>query len=120
MDLVIDHNGKFLEPVTVEHPAFKSLLGLLDSGRVWVKLAAPYETSKVGPAGYDDVSALAQRTRQAQPASARCGRATGRTRTATPAAFQRGDARPAARLGGNEATARRILADNPALLYFKR
>ncbi len=30
--LVIDHIGKFLEPVTVEHPGFQSLLRLLDRG----------------------------------------------------------------------------------------
>jgi D-galactarolactone isomerase len=59
-DLVIDHNGKFLEPVAVTHPAFQCLLRLLDSGRCWVKLSAPYETSKSGPPRYDDVSVLAR------------------------------------------------------------
>lgn len=55
----IDHNGKFLTPVATTDPAFLSLLRLLDSGHVWVKLAAPYETSRSGPPHYDDVSALA-------------------------------------------------------------
>ena len=58
--LVIDHNGKFLEPVTPSHPAFQSLLRVLDTGRVWVKLSAPYETSKTGAPAYDDVSLLAR------------------------------------------------------------
>ena len=58
--LVIDHNGKFLEPVSLNHPSFQSLLRLLDTGRVWVKLSAPYETSKTGAPGYDDVSLLAR------------------------------------------------------------
>ena len=58
--LVIDHNGKFLEPVTVDDPAFGSLLRVLDKGNVWIKLSAPYETSKTGPTGYDDVSLLAR------------------------------------------------------------
>ena len=58
--LVIDHTGKFIEPVAVSHPAFKALQSLLDHGRRWVKLAAPYETSKVGPPHYDDVSVLAR------------------------------------------------------------
>ena len=31
--LVIDHNGKFLEPVPTDHAAFKCLLRLLDNGR---------------------------------------------------------------------------------------
>jgi D-galactarolactone isomerase len=57
---VIDHTGKFLEPVSPEHPAFRSLLRLVDTGRCWVKLSAPYETSRVGPPGYDDVGRLAR------------------------------------------------------------
>ena len=57
---VIDHTGKFLEPVAPEHPAFKSLLRLVDTGRCWVKLSAPYETSKTGPPKYDDVGVLAK------------------------------------------------------------
>ncbi len=59
-DLVIDHNGKFLEPVATSHPAFQCLLRLLDTGTCWVKLSAPYETSKSGPPAYADVSALAR------------------------------------------------------------
>jgi D-galactarolactone isomerase len=57
---VIDHNGKFLEPVSPDHEAFKILLKLLDSGRCWVKLSAPYETSKTGAPKYEDVSRLAR------------------------------------------------------------
>ena len=60
VEVVIDHNGKFLEPVPPSHPAFRALLALLDAGRCWVKLSAPYETSKSGPPAYDDVSALAR------------------------------------------------------------
>ena len=58
--LVIDHVGKFLEPVPVDHPAFKLLLGLVEVGNTYVKLSAPYEVSKVGPPYYDDVGALAK------------------------------------------------------------
>ena len=57
--LVIDHTGKFLEPVNVSHPGFQALLELLDTGRCWVKLSAPYETSKVGPPTYADVGVMA-------------------------------------------------------------
>jgi D-galactarolactone isomerase len=57
---VIDHIGKFLEPVTVDLAPFKSLLRLLDTGRCWVKLAAAYETSKTGAPAYEDVSKLAR------------------------------------------------------------
>ena len=58
--LVIDHVGKFLEPVRVDHPSFRCLMRFVESGRAWVKLSAPYEVSKVGPPNYDDVGALAR------------------------------------------------------------
>ena len=57
---VIDHTGKFLEPVAPDHAAFRSLLNLVDTGRCWVKLSAPYETSKTGAPKYEDVSRLAK------------------------------------------------------------
>ena len=57
---VIDHTGKFLEPVDVSSDAFKSLLRLVDTGRCWVKLSAPYETSKTGAPKYEDVGRLAK------------------------------------------------------------
>jgi D-galactarolactone isomerase len=57
---VIDHTGKFLEPVSLEHESFKSLLRLVDTGRCWVKLSAPYETSKIGAPKYEDVGRLAK------------------------------------------------------------
>jgi len=66
-NLVIDHTGKFFEPVPTHHPGFQSLLRLVDSGRVWVKLAAPYETSKTGAPGYDDVGVLAKALVAAAP-----------------------------------------------------
>ena len=58
--LVVDHVGKFLEPVPTDHPGMKVLLRLLDNGRTWVKLSAPYDWSKAGPPTYRDVGALAQ------------------------------------------------------------
>ncbi len=58
--LVIDHTGKFLEPVGIDHPGFQALLQLLEGGNCWVKLSAPYETSKTGAPEYADVSLLAR------------------------------------------------------------
>jgi len=65
--LSIDHIGKFLEPVSLDHPGFESLLTLLAAGRTWVKLSAPYETSKIGAPHYDDVSVLAKALADAHP-----------------------------------------------------
>jgi D-galactarolactone isomerase len=66
-NLIIDHVGKFLEPVAPEHPGFRAILRLLDKGRTWAKLSAPYETSKVGPPFYDDVGKLAKALAKAAP-----------------------------------------------------
>jgi D-galactarolactone isomerase len=65
--LVIDHVGKFIEPVKPDHPGFRILLGLIENGRTWVKLSAPYEVSKVGPPHYDDVGILAKALVKAAP-----------------------------------------------------
>ncbi len=65
--VVIDHTGKFLEPVSVDSDAFKTLLRLLDNGRTWVKLSAPYETSRDGPPHYEDVSLLARTLAKTHP-----------------------------------------------------
>ena len=65
--VIIDHTGKFLEPVPADHPGFRALMHLVDNGRTWLKLAAPYETSKVGPPNYDDVGKLAKVAAKAAP-----------------------------------------------------
>lgn len=65
--LVIDHNGKFLSPPHVDAPEFSALRTLMDSGRCWVKLSAPYETSRDGAPHYADVSLLARALARAYP-----------------------------------------------------
>ncbi len=65
--VIIDHTGKFLEPVGVDHPGFRTLMRLVDTGNFWVKLAAPYETSKKGPPHYDDVGVLAKAAAKTAP-----------------------------------------------------
>jgi D-galactarolactone isomerase len=57
---VIDHIGKFIDPVPPDHESFKSLLRLLDTGRCYVKLAAAYEFSKTGAPHFADVAILAK------------------------------------------------------------
>ena len=57
---VIDHAGKFLDPVPPDSREFRALLNLVDTGRCWVKLSAPYETSKTGAPKYQDVGRLAK------------------------------------------------------------
>lgn len=115
--LVIDHVGKFLEPVPTDHPGFQILVGLVENGRTYVKLSAPYEVSKVGPPHYDDVGALAKALVRAAPDRMLWG-----TNWPHPSA---GTNKPDDTLlldmlfnwVPDEATRRKVLADNPARLY---
>jgi len=116
VDVVIDHNGKFLEPVTPDHPAFRALLKLLGTGRCWVKLSAPYETSRLGPPHYGDVAALARALARENPE--RCVWASN---------WPHPNARPTPSDSrmldlllewvDTDADRARILVDNPARLY---
>lgn len=116
-NLVIDHVGKFIEPVQVDHPGFISLLRLIDRGNCWVKLSAPYETSKDGPPLYRDVGALAKALVKAAPE-----RMLWASNWPHPLAQ---DHRPDDAMlldllldwAEDEATQKRILVDNPAELY---
>ena len=115
-DLVIDHNGKFLEPVPPEHAGFQALLRLLDSGRCWVKLSAPYETSKAGPPRYDDVSVLARALVEANPE--RCLWASNWPHpNMNPVPSSAAMLDLLLHWADDNETRRKILVDNPALLY---
>lgn len=65
--VVIDHIGRFHEPVTAESPAVRTLLDLQQSGRVWVKASSPYGVSRSGPPDYADTSAIARALIRAAP-----------------------------------------------------
>ena len=59
-ELVVEHIGKFFEPVGAEHPGFQALLRLIDGGRCWVKLSGAYMMSKSGPPLYKDIGVPAR------------------------------------------------------------
>ncbi len=112
--LVIDHTGKFLEPVTADHSAFACLRRLVDRG-AYVKLSAPYETSRVGPPLYDDVGALAKVLVRQAPE-----RMLWATNWPHPGQTPPDEAMLLDYLldwAPNEADRRRILVDNPVRLY---
>ena len=46
--LVVDHISKFLGPTQPNSDAFLYLRRLLDTGNCWIKLSAPYESSRTG------------------------------------------------------------------------
>ena len=115
--LVIDHNGKFLEPVTLDHPGVAALRRLLDNGRTYVKTSGVYETSKEGPPAYGDVAKLAQALIRDYPE--RCLWATNWPHPSKP-----NDPPDDSHLAdlfagwcGSEAVRKRILVENPAGVY---
>jgi D-galactarolactone isomerase len=117
-DLVIDHVGKFLDPVATDHPSFRALLRLVESGRAWVKLSAPYEVSKVGRPLYGDVGALAKALVKAAPE--RMLWASNWPHPSATDANRPDDAELLDLLldwAPDDAARRKILADNPARLY---
>jgi len=116
--VVIEHIGKFLEPVPADHPGFRSLLRLVDTGRFWVKLSGAYMMSKSGPPLYADMGTLAK---------ALVKHAPGRLVWASnwPHPMSRGGTMPEDAVlldlmldwAPDEKTRNRILASNPAELY---
>lgn len=114
---IVDHIGKFLGPVTLDGEAVQTLCRVLDQGNCWIKLAAPYETSKRGPPGYEDVAPLARflAARYAE----RCVWASNWPHPNV----EPGPSNAALFdwalhcLEGDEARIRKLLVDNPAELY---
>jgi D-galactarolactone isomerase len=115
---VIDHTGKFLEPVALDHQAFKCLARLVDTGRCWVKLSAPYETSKTGAPNYEDVSQLARALVKQAPE--RMLWASNWPHPSVPKEQRPDDVVLLELLldwAPDENTRRKVLVDNPAQLY---
>ena len=58
-DIVIDHIGRFAAPVDLDDANVRAMRKLVDSGRCWIKLSAPYHGSRAGPPHYADMHPLA-------------------------------------------------------------
>jgi len=65
--IVLSHFGHVPEPEGASDPLFGKIRGLIDKGKTWVKLAAPYDATKIGPPTYADSSALARAYVKAAP-----------------------------------------------------
>ena len=57
--VVIDHIGRIPVEGGTDRAAFRALLRLMENGRAWVKLSAPYHTSKAGPPHWRDLAGRA-------------------------------------------------------------
>lgn len=115
---VIDHVGKFLEPVPADHPAFRCLLRLVERGNCYVKLSAAYETSRSGAPAYADVGRLSRALVAAAPE--RMLWASNWPHVGVPRERYPDDVDLLDVLldwAPDEAVRRQILVDNPARLY---
>ncbi|MDM0111004.1 amidohydrolase family protein [Variovorax sp. J22R133] len=115
--LVIDHIGKFLGPTTPQDDGFLALRRLLDAGNCWIKLSAPYESSRTGSPAFEDVALLARTLASSYP-----DRCLWASNWPHPNVKPQPDNKPLldwmlACTDHNEATQRKILVDNPARLY---
>lgn len=116
-DIVIDHIGRFMQPVAANDPAWKVMRNLVDGGRCWVKLSAPYHGSKTGAPRYEDAGASAMELIRAAPE--RMLYATNWPHPSLKSNLP-DDAALLDLVGewaGSEAVRQRILVDNPAKLY---
>jgi D-galactarolactone isomerase len=116
-DLVIDHIGRFTAPADSNTPGVRVMHRLLDAGRCWVKLSAPYHGSKSGPPRFEDIGALARELVQRWPERLLWA-------TNWPHPSVKGEAPDDLELfkllpewAPDESTRRRIVVDNPAKLY---
>jgi D-galactarolactone isomerase len=114
--LVIDHMGRLPSPPDPGGPEMAALLRLMDTGRVWIKLSAPYYSSRSGPSRYEDTVPVARRLVSHAP-----DRCLWASNWPYPKQEPRPDTLELFHLldvwAPDEKTRRRILVDNPAALY---
>jgi D-galactarolactone isomerase len=113
--VVLDRFGHVPEPEGPNDPLFGQIRQLIDSGKTWIKLVAPYDASKVGPPGYADSGALARAYIDAAPERVVWG-----TNWPHPGEDSKPDDAAMFDLLADwapEAVRNRILVNNPALLY---
>jgi predicted TIM-barrel fold metal-dependent hydrolase len=114
--LVFDHMGRLPQPAGTEHPALQVLRRLLDKGRTWIKLSGVYQDSKVGPPTYADATKVAQAYVKAAPQRMVWGsdwpHPTEKEKPNDAVLFDL-----LTEWAPDEATRRRILVENPEVLY---
>jgi D-galactarolactone isomerase len=114
--LVVDHVGRFMPPAEPDDELFGVLLQLVDGGRTWVKLSAPYESALDVTHEYAAVSRLARTLVDRAPE-----RMVWATNWPHPGQTDPPSLDEIGRLAfewmPDDAVRRRILVDNPAELY---
>jgi D-galactarolactone isomerase len=67
LPVVFDHFGHPGQPAGIDDPVFGTVRRLIDKGRTFVKLSAPYIDSKIGAPTYADVTPVARAYVKAAP-----------------------------------------------------
>jgi D-galactarolactone isomerase len=114
--VVIDHVGRYMPPVEPDDERFQVLLRLLDTGRCWVKLSAPYESAPDATHQYVAVTQLVDALVQHAPR-----RMLWATNWPHPGQAGHPSLAELRRLAfewiPDDAVRHRVLVDNPAELY---
>jgi len=114
--IVFDHMGHMPQPAGIAHPAYRIVRALIDKGRTWVKLSVTYDSSKIGPPTYADVNKVGEAYVKAAPERMLWGSNWPHpSETAKPDDARLFDL--LAEWAPDEATRRRILVDNPEMVY---
>lgn len=114
---IIDHIGKFIEPVAADDPRVDDILRLIDQGNAWFKICGAYETSLTGSPDYSDVAPIAKRVIQHAPERVIWGSNwphVGVSRAQYPSDAEQLDILLD---WADTQTQKKILVDNPAHLY---
>lgn len=116
-DYIIDHIGKFIDPVPADDARVDSILRLLDRGNAWFKICGGYETSLTGGPDYEDVGAIARRVIAHAPERILWG--TNWPHVGVPRSQYPDDAEQLDVLlnWASPEVQQKILVDNPATLY---
>lgn len=118
--LVFDHIGRVPQPAGVAHPGLAVLQRLLDGGRAWVKLSAPYLDSRDGSPDHADVGAVVRALVRTAPERLVWGSDWPHPAATAGERALPDDAHLLDHLSawvGDAALWQRILVDNPAQLY---
>jgi D-galactarolactone isomerase len=113
--VVIDHIGRFHEPVTPDSAPVLALRRLLETGRVWMKASSPYGVSRT--ADWSDTSAIARALIAAAPERVVWGSNWPHPNEPEPKPDEARVLDWLASVCPTEAVRRAVLVSNPAQLY---
>lgn len=114
---IIDHIGKFIDPVAADDSRVDDILRLIDKGNAWFKICGAYETSLTGAPEFADVAPIAKRVIEHAPERILWGSNwphVGVQRAQYPSDAEQLDILLE---WASEEDRQKILVDNPAFLY---